>query len=82
MSERRLDAAVVSIGLAGGRDKAKRLIQEGAVTVNGKVVLKPSATVSDDDDIACSVKERFVSRGGEKLLKVLDNTSLSVEGCA
>ncbi len=81
MSETRLDAALVAEGLCGGRDKAKRLIADGAVTVNGVVVTKPSTLVGDGDRIACAVKERFVSRGGEKLCKVLDNTTLSVEGC-
>lgn len=79
MSER-LDAALVSRGLCGGRDKAKRLIAEGAVTVGGKIVTKASFTVSADDEIVCSVKERFVGRGGEKLLKVLEETALDVRG--
>ena len=75
----RLDAALVARGLAGGRDKAKRLIADGHVTVGGVVVTKPSATVTDDDDVQCAVKERFVGRGGEKLAKVLEDMPLSVE---
>ena len=34
----RLDAALVSRGLIGGRDRAKELIANGSVLVNGKVV--------------------------------------------
>ena len=34
----RLDAALVERGLCGGRDKAKRLIADGAVTVKGVVL--------------------------------------------
>lgn len=76
----RLDAALVRRGFAGGRDRAKQLIAEGAVTVNGAVAKKASVTVGTDDEIACSVTSRFVGRGGEKLLKVLENTALDVSG--
>ncbi len=77
----RLDAAMVAAGLAGGRDKAKAWIAEGAVTVNGVTVKKPSAMVTATDAIACAVTERFVGRGGEKLQKVLEETGLSVAQC-
>ncbi len=77
----RLDAALVALGLAGGRDKAKGVIADGQVTVNGVVVRKASTKVSLQDEIACAVRERFVGRGGEKLLKVLEQTGLSVDGC-
>lgn len=77
----RLDAALVVRGICGGRDKAKVLIAGGHVTVNGKVVTKASTAVSEDVDIACDVRERFVGRGGEKLLKVLEQTSLNVTDC-
>ena len=76
----RLDAAMVARGLVGGRDKAKRWIVDGLVSVNGKTVTKPSADVSAEDEIVCGVTERFVGRGGEKLQKVLENTALSVRG--
>ena len=75
-----LDAAMVARGIARGRDKAKVLIENGNVTVNGAVVTKPSSKVTDTDEIACNVQERFVGRGGEKLLKVLQETSLCVQG--
>ncbi|MBQ3094425.1 MAG: TlyA family RNA methyltransferase [Clostridia bacterium] len=76
----RLDAALVARGIVGGRDKAKRLIADGQVSVNGRVVTKASVAVAPDDEVACAVRERFVGRGGEKLLKVLENTDLCVEG--
>lgn len=81
MSERmRLDAALVARGLCGGRDKAKRLIADGAVTVNGRIVTKASVAVAPEDAVLCAVKERFVGRGGEKLLKVIEETTLDVQG--
>lgn len=76
----RLDTALVARGLCGGRDKAKALIVGGYVSVNGKTVTKASASVSEDDDVMCSVRERFVGRGGEKLLKVIEEMPLSVIG--
>ncbi len=77
----RLDAALVSRGMIGGRDKAKAAIAGGHVFVNGRVVRKPSVSVTHDDEIVCDIQERFVGRGGEKLLKVLEETSLAVTSC-
>lgn len=76
----RLDAALVARGLCGGRDKAKAMIVGGHVTVNGKTVTKASVSVAADDVIECDVRERFVGRGGEKLLKVIEQMPLCVEG--
>lgn len=64
----RLDARVVALGFATGRDKAKELIRSGAVTVNGKTVDKPSYTVTDTDDVSCTAERSpYVGRGGFKL---------------
>lgn len=64
----RLDAAVVTKGFATGRDKAKELIRDGAVTVNGRVITKPSFAVGETDEIVCTAEApRYVGRGGEKL---------------
>ncbi len=76
----RLDAALVARGLCGGRDKAKALIAGGFVSVNGKTVTKASVQVTDADAVMCSLRERFVGRGGEKLLKVLEDMPLAVDG--
>jgi 23S rRNA (cytidine1920-2'-O)/16S rRNA (cytidine1409-2'-O)-methyltransferase len=64
----RLDAAVVEKGFATGRDKAKELIRDGAITVNGRIVTKPSFLVSETDEVVCTAEApRYVGRGGEKL---------------
>ncbi len=76
----RLDAALVARGFCGGRDKAKAMIVGGHVTVNGKTVTKASVAITAEDTLACDVRERFVGRGGEKLLKVLVEMPLCVEG--
>ncbi len=64
----RLDARVVALGVATGRDKAKELIRSGVITVNGKMVDKPSYTVADTDVVECTVdRSPYVGRGGLKL---------------
>jgi len=77
----RLDAALVTRGIVGGRDKAKRLIADGHVTVDGNYVKKASFAVCDENTIECDVSERFVGRGGEKLLKVIEQMPLNVGDC-
>jgi 23S rRNA (cytidine1920-2'-O)/16S rRNA (cytidine1409-2'-O)-methyltransferase len=59
------------------RQKAQELITAGKVSVNGKVVLKPSFQLEDTDtiDVAQSDILKYVGRGGLKLeraLKVFD----------
>ncbi|MBQ7038862.1 MAG: TlyA family RNA methyltransferase [Clostridia bacterium] len=64
----RLDTRVVAEGYATGRDKAKELIRAGTITVDGKLITKPSATVADSAVVSCTVDApRYVGRGGLKL---------------
>ncbi len=76
----RLDAWLVQNGLFGGRDTAKRHVEAGEVTVNGRVVKKPSAPISDGDNVCCSVRERYVGRGGYKLEKAIKIADLDLNG--
>ena len=46
MESIRLDLLVTEKGIARSREAAKRLIEEGKVTVDGKTVNKPSKLVS------------------------------------
>lgn len=80
----RLDAVLVSRGLAGGRDKAKELIGAGYISVNGRVVTKPSASVSASDVIGSTAeKPAYVGRGGYKLEKALRSGGVDLHGlCA
>lgn len=71
MSESRLDAALVSRGLAPSRERAKECIKNGLVTVSGKVAKKPAQLVSDSDEIVCAATDDYVGRGGYKLEKAL-----------
>ena len=70
----RLDVVVAERGLAESRTRAGELIKGGFVSVDGRVVTKPSFAVSEASEIVCE-KERvcpYVSRGGWKLEAALD----------
>ncbi len=65
------------------RQKARELIENGAVSINGKVVLKPAAVVSDSDNVEVKNADavlKYAGRGGYKLEKALNAFSISVEG--
>ena len=64
----RIDVYLAEKGLTSSRTEAKRFIDEGAVSVEGKVISKSSFDVTGSENIVVdrSVKE-FVSRGGVKL---------------
>jgi 23S rRNA (cytidine1920-2'-O)/16S rRNA (cytidine1409-2'-O)-methyltransferase len=70
----RVDAELVRRGLARSRRDAARLVVDGAVTVDGRLVRKPSASVAPDAVvvIASDVLDRgYASRGALKLEGVL-----------
>ncbi len=77
----RLDVILVSRGLAPSRERAKALIMEGIVFVNGVREDKAGTTfpVNADIEVRGSGLE-FVSRGGYKLKKALEVFPISVEG--
>jgi len=77
----RLDLAVVEKFPELTRSRAAALIMRGLVTVNGKVVTKAGNLVNDCDKIEVKLsKDRFVSRGGYKLEKLLRTVTLDVRG--
>jgi 23S rRNA (cytidine1920-2'-O)/16S rRNA (cytidine1409-2'-O)-methyltransferase len=76
----RLDQALVERGLCESREKAKRAIMAGEVTVNGQVAAKPSVAVRLEDQLTLATPEKYVSRGGLKLEHALDHFGLDVSG--
>lgn len=77
----RLDVYLVQTGLATGREKAKEYINAGAVTVNGKPVIKPSFLLTERDAVCCQTEEiAYVGRGGKKLEKALAVAGISPSG--
>ena len=61
---KRLDVAAAKRGLASSREKAKRLIADGKITVNGAVVTKPAFAVSDSDELAALESEIIFQAAG------------------
>ncbi len=78
----RLDVYLVENKLVDSRSRAQTLIKDGAVTVNGKAVSKPSFDVTVDDAVICSLENAcpYVSRGGLKLEAALDEFGINPSG--
>ncbi|MBR6359257.1 MAG: TlyA family RNA methyltransferase [Lachnospiraceae bacterium] len=77
----RLDALLVNKGLAPSRERAKELIKNGQVSVNGKVISKASYETPDDAVVKITGETlKYVSRGGLKLEKAVDHFSLLLDG--
>lgn len=74
--KRRLDQVVAAKGLVGSRSQAESWIKLGKVTVDGRVVTKPGAIVSDRAVIKLDAAEQYVSRAGLKLASVAQILSL------
>lgn len=80
--KQRLDVALAERGLILSREKAKVVIMEGLVYVNGQKSDKAGAQVKDDDTIEIRGETlRYVSRGGKKLEKAMQVFPISLEGC-
>lgn len=80
MSARRLDAELVSRGLARSRTQAREIIVAGVVTVDGRPVVKPATPVDDGCPIVLTRDpDHWVGRAAWKLLGALDRWPVIVE---
>ncbi|MAB75197.1 MAG: TlyA family rRNA (cytidine-2'-O)-methyltransferase [Verrucomicrobiales bacterium] len=81
MRKERLDQALPRRGFCESRETAKRLILAGEVRVEGMDgLLKPGTQVEDDAMIFVKSRPKFVSRGGLKIEKALDEFGIDVDG--
>lgn len=78
--QKRLDALLVERGLAENRTRARAAIFAGSVRVDGEVVTKAGVRLPSDKALSVAVRERFVSRAGEKLDAALEYFGVEVEG--
>jgi len=80
----RLDKALVMRGLSRSRAEAQEMVQDGAVTVNGRIALKPSEAVGVESVVTINDNgPRWVSRGAIKLDAALTDFGIDVSGiCA
>jgi 23S rRNA (cytidine1920-2'-O)/16S rRNA (cytidine1409-2'-O)-methyltransferase len=76
----RLDQELVERKLCESREKAKRAILAGEVSINGQLARKSSDPVKPNDRLTLAVPERFVSRGGQKLEHALIHFGIEVGG--
>jgi 23S rRNA (cytidine1920-2'-O)/16S rRNA (cytidine1409-2'-O)-methyltransferase len=72
LKKQRLDLLLVERNLCESRQLAQRWIQAGEVRVNGEVVDKCGTGILLTATVEVKARARFVSRGGEKLAKALD----------
>lgn len=82
-NKKRLDVMLYERGLAESRERAKALIMSGIVYVNGIKEDKAGASFEDRPDLSIEVRGkglRYVSRGGLKLEKAVNEFGISLEG--
>ena len=80
--KKRLDVELVDRGLVQSRERAKGVIMEGLVYVNGQKSDKAGTPVKEDDRIEVRGETlRYVSRGGKKLEKAMQVFPVVLEGC-
>ena len=71
--KKRLDVHIFDLGLAESREKARILIMEGKVYVNGQKEDKPGTMIKEDAVVECKGETlKYVSRGGLKLEKAAE----------
>jgi 23S rRNA (cytidine1920-2'-O)/16S rRNA (cytidine1409-2'-O)-methyltransferase len=80
VTRERLDSLLVARGLADTRERAKRLIMAGLVSVAGHLADKPGACVPADVEIDIQGQLPYVSRGGLKLEAALSAFEIEVAG--
>lgn len=81
--KQRLDILLVEQGLASSREKAKAMIMSGVVFVNGQREDKAGTTFDEKAAQTIEIKGntlRYVSRGGLKLEKAVEQFDFSLEG--
>ncbi len=78
----RLDQALVAAGLAPSRARAQALIASGAVSVDGRRVLKPAERVGGASALQVAADAMpWVSRAALKLVHALDAFGIDPTGC-
>jgi 23S rRNA (cytidine1920-2'-O)/16S rRNA (cytidine1409-2'-O)-methyltransferase len=73
----RADKVLADKGLVSTRSKAKTLIENGEVLVNGKLLKKASDQIDSDSEIVIN-SQIFVGRGALKILKAFESFQVEV----
>ena len=75
--KRRLDQELAARGLVTSRSQAESYIRLGQVKVNGRIITKTGAPVSETDGIVVTAEEQYVSRAALKLASVTGALKIS-----
>ena len=76
----RADLFLFQNGYVKSRQKAKSLIEDGQVKINGKIINKPSIEILDGENkVEIEDTCPYVSRGGLKLEAILELTNANVQ---
>ena len=80
----RLDVYMVEKEIVDTRSKAKKLIENGAVSFDGKTITKASYEMPEDFDpdkiVLDEAQNKYVSRGGYKLEAAIKSFEISCDG--
>lgn len=78
----RIDKYLVTYKYADSRTKAEKYILDGAVLLDGQIILKPSYNVDETigHNLEITKNDRYVSRGGLKLEGALRSFEVDVSG--
>ena len=79
LGKERLDKLLVELNLVESREKAQALIMAGKVIVNDHAITKAGQKVLKDSSIRIKENLPYVSRGGLKLKKALDEFLIDVK---
>jgi len=75
----RLDTFLFENDFTQSRNKAKELILNGEVLVDGKIITKPSLLI-DSQEVQIVASHQYVSRAGDKLKNFLQAHPVMIEG--
>ena len=75
----RADQLVYQQGLASSREKAKRLIMAGLVVEGSRRIDKPGEQLDIETELRLKGQMKYVSRGGYKLEKILENEAIDLK---
>lgn len=77
--KKRLDIILIEKGFFTSREQAKTMVMAGCIFVNNQRVDKPGFAISDNDKIEVKgEKLKYVSRGGLKLEKAINNFNINL----
>lgn len=76
----RLDCLLVDRGFFPSRSAARAAVMAGLIQVGGRPAGKPGMQLSSSAELQVRTPPRFVSRGGDKLVKALQEFPVQVSG--